>query len=228
MGYNTREYWKKEETTMERVQMKATARPVSTKGELTKLRSAGMVPGVVYGKKTDAVTVSVSAKDVLAVLQSPSGANTLVDLDVGGNKDTVMIKELTREILLSERLRHVDFLRISLKDKLEVQVPLVLTGDPAGAADGGVVQQVLREVSLKVLPTEIPESIMLDISTLGVGESLSAAELLIPAGAELLTDPAEAVVTIAAPRAAEEETTEEAGAADEAAQAEAAEEEAAE
>jgi large subunit ribosomal protein L25 len=206
---------------MDRVQVKAEPRTISTKGYLRQLRSAGMVPGIVYGKKETPVTVAVEAKEIGAVLHSHSGANTLVDLMLDGKKDTVMIKSLTRDILLADRINHVDFLRISLLNKLDVNVPLVLTGDAKGVSEGGVLQQVLREISLKVLPTEIPDSFVLDVSSLGLGESLTASELQIPAGAELLTDPSETVVTVVAPRGAEDGTVEAAETGDEAAEAEA-------
>lgn len=189
---------------MERIQVTAMPRTVASKGHLKQLRDAGQVPGIVYGQNEDPANVAVDAKDIIRILQAAGGANTLVELTLGDKNATVMIKALERDILLPDRFTHVDLLRISLKDKLDVQVPVILTGDAAGLGEGGVVQQVLREVSLKCLPTDIPESIELDISALQLGESLSVADLRIPSGSELLTDPAEAVVTIAAPRAAED------------------------
>jgi large subunit ribosomal protein L25 len=190
---------------MERIQVQAITRENGSKGLLKKLRTEGLVPGIVYGQKSDSDTVAIQAKDITAIIQSPSGANTLVELSLNGKKDIVMIKELKRDIMLADRYTHVDLLRISLKNKLEVQVPLVLTGTAAGVAEGGVVQQVMREITLKCLPTDIPEAIELDISHLAVGESLSAGDLSVPASAELLTDPADAVVTVAAPRLTEDE-----------------------
>ena len=190
---------------MERIQVQAITRENGSKGLLKKLRTEGLVPGIVYGQKSDSDTVAIQAKDITAIIQSPSGANTLVELSLNGKKDIVMIKELKRDIMLADRYTHVDLLRISLKNKLEVQVPLVLTGTAAGVAEGGVVQQVMREIALKCLPTDIPEAIELDISHLAVGESLSAGDLSVPASAELLTDPADAVVTVAAPRLTEDE-----------------------
>ena len=156
---------------MERMQVTAQPRTAATKGQLKALRKSGAVPGIVYGKKTDPIPVTVDSKDITAILQSPSGVNTLVDLNVDGNKETVMIKELTRDILLADRYLHVDFLRISLRDKLEVQVPITLVGEAVGVKDGGILQQQLREVTLKCLPTSIPESVELEISGLAIGES---------------------------------------------------------
>ncbi|MBS4031878.1 MAG: 50S ribosomal protein L25/general stress protein Ctc [Clostridiales bacterium] len=197
---------------MERMQVQAKPRTTSSKGQLKKLRSEGLVPGIVYGKDTEATAVAVQSKDIHTIIHSASGANTLVDLAVGGKTETVIIKELERDILLQDRFTHVDFLQISLKDKLEVQVPVVLTGEAPGVKDGGIVQQSLREVALKCLPTEIPDQVELDISNLGMGETLTVGDLNVPAGSEFISDAHEAVVTIVALRVAgeTEESAEEA------------------
>ena len=189
---------------MERMQVKAAPRVKASKGLLNSLRAEGKVPGTVYGQQDAAVSVSVDAKDITRIVQSATGLNTLVDLALEGKKETVMMKELKRNILLPERYVHVDFLRISLKDKLEVQVPVVLTGEAAGVKEGGIIQQSLREVALKCLPTAIPESLELDITNLGVGESLTVADLKVPEDTEFISEPDETVVTVVAPRLAEE------------------------
>ncbi|EEG76615.1 50S ribosomal protein L25/general stress protein Ctc [Dethiobacter alkaliphilus] len=189
---------------MERVQVQAVPREKVTKSQLKELRNSGMVPGIVYGQKDDAVAIAVDSKDIISILQSAAGTNSLVDLAVEGNKETVIIKELVEDIFIQDRFTHVDFLRISLKDKLEVQVPVIFTGDAVGVKEGGTLQPLLREVSLKCLPTEIPESIELDISNLSVGETLTVGDLTVPASAELLNEADEAVVSVAAPRMAEE------------------------
>ncbi|MDW7649792.1 MAG: 50S ribosomal protein L25/general stress protein Ctc [Bacillota bacterium] len=189
---------------MERIQVQAAPRETASKGHLKSLRAEGMVPATVYGQKDAAKSVSVDAKDITAVVQSATGLNTLIDLAVEGNKETVIIKQLERDILLADRFTHIDFLRISLKDKLEVQVPVILTGEAAGVKEGGILQQSLREVSLKCLPTDIPEHLELDVTNLGVGESLSVAELAVPEGSEFISEPDETVVTVVAPRMAED------------------------
>jgi large subunit ribosomal protein L25 len=189
---------------MERFQFQANPREISTKGRLRELRRQGQVPGIVYGKKTEPVAVSVDSKTLTTVLHSPAGLNTLVDLSIGDRQETVMVKQLDREILQHDRFTHVDFVSISLKDKLEVHIPVILIGEPVGVRDGGIVQQSLREVTVKCLPTQIPEQIELDVSSLGVGESLFVNELNVPDGSELLNDSQEVVVTLVPPRVAEE------------------------
>ncbi len=193
---------------MERVEVSAKTRTVASKGQLRQLRADGFVPGVVYGRKKDTIPVTVESKDLVSVMGQASGMNTLVDLVVEGGKDTVMVKELKRDILYHDRFTHVDFIRISLEDKLEVHVPIHLTGEPESIKDGGVVSHSLREVSLKCLPTEIPELLELDISGLAIGQSLTVADLVIPAESEMLADASEVIVTVLAPRIVEEEVTE--------------------
>jgi len=196
---------------MERIQVQGRARAVSSKGSLKRLRREGFIPGVIYGRDKDALPVLVSGKDLANVLALPSAMNTLVDLTVDGELDTVMIKDLTREILFRERFSHVDFLRVSMKEKISVQVPVHLSGEAAGARKGGVVQQALREVVLKCLPTEIPEQVELDISSLAAGQSLTVADLVVGEFLEVISDPAEVVVTVLPPRVEAEEAAAETG-----------------
>ncbi|NLP37340.1 MAG: 50S ribosomal protein L25/general stress protein Ctc [Firmicutes bacterium] len=196
---------------MERLQIQAQPRAISTKGQLKELRKAGLVPGVVYGQKEEPIAIAVDAKDINAILNSPTGTNTLVDLSLDGEPATVIMKELTRDILVSDRYLHVDFLRISLTERLELQIPIVLVGDAAGVKEGGILQQSLREVTLKCLPTNIPEQIELDVSELQMGESLTVADLIMPEDTEVVSELDEVVVTVVAPRAEEPEEEEEAG-----------------
>ena len=193
---------------MERLLIQAQPRTATTKGQLKTLRRQGMVPGVLYGQKEATKAIAVEGKDLHSILNSPAGMNTIIDLTVNGEKTPAILKDLDRDILISDRIIHADFMRISLHDKLEVQVPVVFTGESEGVKAGGILQQTLREVTLKCLPTSIPEHLELDISSLALGESLSVADLQVPEGAEIVTDPAEVIVTVRAPRA--EEAAEEA------------------
>lgn len=193
---------------MERLQIQAQPRTATTKGQLKMLRRQGMVPAVLYGKKAAAKSIAVEAKDLHRILNSPAGMNTIIDLTVDGENTPAILKDLDRDILLSDRIIHFDFMRISLHDKLEVQVPVVVAGEAAGVKEGGILQQTLREVTVKCLPTSIPEYLELDISSLAMGDSLSVADLQVSEDMEIITDPDEVIVTVLAPRL-EEETAEE-------------------
>ena len=197
---------------MEQVQVKGTSRVVSTKGKLRQLRASGHVPAVIYGREKEPLPIAVDTKDLTAVMQLPTGINTIINLQIEGNEDTVIIKDLNRDIFLPERFSHVDFLRISLKDKLEVQIPVHLIGEPEGViTDGGIMQHLLREIVIKCLPTNIPKQLELDISKLGIGQSLTVADIPCPEDAEVISDLSEVVISIISPKVVEEaeETTEE-------------------
>ena len=196
---------------MERIQVLAQPRTRTTKGQLRELRSSGFVPAIIYGRKSEPTSIAVESKDIHAILHSPTGTNTIIELSVADEKTTVIMKSMTRDILLADRVTHVDFLRISLMDKLEVQVPVILVGEPAGVKAGGVLQHALREVTLECLPTNIAEHIELDVSGLAIGESLTVADLVVPEGAEFMTDPSEVVVTIISTRAETTAGTDETG-----------------
>lgn len=189
---------------MERMQVQAQPRFTTTKGQLKELRRKGLVPGVLYGKKEELVSLTVDSRDINAILNSPTGLNTVIDLNLDGTKTTVMIKELTRDALQPDRFIHTDFIRISLQDKLEVQVPIVLTGEAQGVKEGGILQILLREVTLRCLPTNIPEKIEADVSELQMGDTLTVADLVLPSDTEIVSEPDEVVASIVAPRVEEE------------------------
>lgn len=189
---------------MERMQVQAQPRFTTTKGQLKELRRKGLVPGVLYGKKEEPISLTVDSRDINAILNSPTGLNTVIDLNLDGTKTTVMIKELTRDALQPDRFIHTDFIRISLQDKLEVQVPIVLTGEAQGVKEGGILQILLREVTLRCLPTNIPEKIEADVSELQMGDTLTVTDLVLPSDTEIVSEPDEVVASIVAPRVEEE------------------------
>ncbi|MDR7482753.1 MAG: 50S ribosomal protein L25 [Armatimonadota bacterium] len=190
---------------MERVALKAQARAGVGKGVARALRRQGMVPGVLYGHGRAPRPLAVDARALNAVLRTHAGLNVLIDLEVAGNGEpaTVMVKEVQRDLFRHEPI-HVDFCAVSLSATLQAHVPIVLKGVPKGVAEGGVVEHHLREALVECLPTQIPDSLEVDISALGVGRSLHASDLTPPEGVRLLTPPEEVVVTVVAPRVHEE------------------------
>ncbi|MFW5686881.1 MAG: 50S ribosomal protein L25, partial [Halanaerobium sp.] len=118
------------------------------------------------------------------------------------------IKDYQKDVI-KQNLLHVDFQFISMDEKITVSVPMHLEGEAAGVRDGGVLQQLLREIEIDALPAEIPEEITIDISELEVGESLSVADLELPEGIDLVTDSDEVIVTVVTPTELIEEEVEE-------------------
>lgn len=224
---------------MERLVLEAQARPSMSKGQRKQLRGEGKVPAVIYGRGEDTLPLIVDGRTLRQVLVT-GGGNVLVDLAVKAKgkktrQETVMFKDIQRDIIYQDRIIHVDFIRISMTDKIEVAVTLNFVGEPAGLSEGGVLSMVSREVTIKCLPGDIPEHFDIDISALNIGDSLAADALDIDEKFELITLPETVLVQVLAPMAEEVpvveeglEEGEEAAAADEEATAETSEAETAE
>lgn len=190
------------------------------KGYVRRLRREGSVPGVLYGGKAGSQPIEVSARELERVL-TLGGVGQLVDVLVGGERHTALIKEVVRDST-KDFIIHVDLHEVDMNVELQTVVPLALTGEEERANDGGFINQLLREVQISCLPRAIPEQVTVDVSQLGIGENLTVADLELPEGVTVLTDPETVVATVVAARAAG--SAEEEGA-DEEAAPEAAEEE---
>ncbi len=197
---------------MERMVLKAEIRLPLTRGELNQLRREGRVPAVIYGRGKETRSLLVDGRLLRKVL-SAGGTNVLIDLEIGNgagsDRETVMLKEIQRHLWQQDRLLHVDFIRISMEDEIEVEVPLNFVGEAAGTLEGGIIQILLREVSVKCLPVNIPELLEIDLSPLGIGDSISAGSLILPEGVTLLTAPEDALAQVLVPEEEEEEEEEE-------------------
>ncbi|HOB29632.1 MAG: 50S ribosomal protein L25 [Dethiobacteria bacterium] len=197
---------------MDRMVLEAKIRPPLTRGELNQLRREGKVPAVIYGRGKDTQSLLVDGR-LLGKVLSMGGTNVLIDLQIengaGSNQETVMLKEIQRHLWQPDYLLHVDFIRISMEDEIEVEVPLNFVGEAAGTAEGGITQILLREVSVKCLPVNIPEIFEVDLSSLEIGDSISAGSLTLPEGVTLLTGPEETLVQVLVPEEEEEEEEEE-------------------
>src|SRR5438132_9245776 len=139
------------------------------KNEARRLRRSGRVPGVVYGAKKDSVAVSVDPKAIARILHSDTGHNTIFELSVNGEKSKAMIVDWQYEPIKGA-LMHIDLKRIAMDQKLTVNVPIVLKGEAAGVKQqGGILEQVLRELEVECLPSDIPNSIEADVTELVFG-----------------------------------------------------------
>ncbi len=148
-----------------------------TKNAARRVRVAGKLPGVVYGAKEPAVPVALDPKQMLRILHSATGHNTIFDLDVAGAKAKAMIVDWQFEPI-KDRLIHVDLKRIALDVAMRAEVPIVLVGVAAGVKnEGGLLDQVLREVEIECLPSDIPSSVEVDVSGMNIGDVLRVADL---------------------------------------------------
>lgn len=192
---------------MERVSLEAKRRDGTGTSKVRKLRLQGLVPAVVYGRGREPVPVAVDGKALRASLHTHAGVNVLIDLSIANGSrstETVMVREVQRGMFRREII-HVDFHTIDLTETLEAHVRLVFTGQAKGVVDdGGVLEIHLREVVVECLPAQIPESIEIDISTLGVGDSLHASDIKMPAEVTMVTSAEEAIATVVMPKEIEE------------------------
>jgi large subunit ribosomal protein L25 len=176
------------------------ARPDSSRGknEARRLRVSGRIPAVVYGAKKDTVAVSVDPKQISRILHSDTGHNTIFDLQVGGEKTKAMIVDWQLEPIKG-KLLHIDLKRIAMDQKIRVSVPIHLVGEAAGVkTQGGILDQILREVEVECLPADIPGHIDADVSELVFGVVLRVSDLADSGGKlKYITDATQAVAHIA-------------------------------
>lgn len=186
---------------MERIGLTVKSRTETGKCPAGRLRMAGRVPAVLYGKEIKgAVPLSLDNKELEKVLHTAAGGNILVDLKLEGENKmhTAMFKDILRHPLKGT-IQHVDLIEILMNKKIAVDVPVHIVGKAAGVALGGIIQQEARKIRLECLPAQIPDSIDADVTPLGVGQSLHVRDIKLPEGAKVLDDPGMTLVSVVAP-----------------------------
>jgi large subunit ribosomal protein L25 len=181
-----------------------TAQPREERGKnaMRKLRSQGLVPAVLYGHGDDTRILAVSAHDLEKLLSSISVENTIIDLAIEGTAPTQTLIREVQHHPARKAILHVDFLQIHAGEKIHLEVPIRLHGSPIGVRDnGGILQEVLRELHVECLPKDIPEAIDLDIEKLDVGDVIHVSDVSAP-GVKILNDPDIVLVTVVAPTVA--------------------------
>jgi large subunit ribosomal protein L25 len=182
--------------TTEKSTLEAQPRTPGTKNDARRVRREGKVPAVVYGAGKDAVPVSVDPRQVSRILHSQTGHNTVFDLTVGGELTKAMIVDWQYEPIKGSLL-HIDLKRIAMDKKLTVKVPIELVGEPAGVKQqGGILEQISREVEVECLPGDIPNEIQLDVSQLVFGTVLRVIDLPKDDKIKFLTDPDQPVAHV--------------------------------
>ena len=193
------------------------------KNAARRLRASGMIPAVLYGDGDGSSTPLAVPGKVVDYTLHHLGDNALYDIDLGSGSSTARIVDVQRDPV-SGRLIHVDFAPVNMRERIEVTVPLHVVGEAPGAEEGGVLQQVAYELQVESLPGDIPQEITLDVSNLGMNENLTLADVTLPEGVTLISDPEEVAATVTAPTEITEEDLEAAGVVEEPAEVEAVEE----
>ena len=171
---------------MAKQSIQITAQPRDGLGsrKVKRLRDQGLVPGVVYGHKEAVVPVTLPKKELATHIDR--GAHVF-DLTLDGKAQKVLVKDVQYDHLGLEIL-HIDFARVSLDERVEVTVPLELKGTPKGEAEGGVLQQIVNELEIECLVTEIPDNVTHNVSEMGIDDVVHIRDLKLPAGAKALQD----------------------------------------
>lgn len=188
--------------------LNAEVRSGTGKAVAKKLRRNNLVPGSVYGRGKANHVISIKLGDMDRAIQS--GAN-LIDLSFGDSIKTVIIKEVQMEPVRG-LVQHVDFYEVSMDRAIDTTVAIILSGEEDREADGGVLNQVLRELSISCLPGDIPDALTVDVSKLVVGDSIQVSDLVLPEEVTVLTELDDVVATVTVPEAIVEETDEDADA----------------
>jgi len=172
---------------MAKQSIQITAQPREGLGSrrVKRLRDQGLIPGVVYGHKEAVVPVTLPKKELTTHIDR--GAHVF-DLSIDGKAEKVLVKDVQYDHLGLEIL-HIDFARVSLDERVEVTVPLELKGTPKGEAEGGVLQQIVAELEIECLVTDIPDKITHNVSEMAIDDALHIKDLALPAGAKAMQDP---------------------------------------
>jgi large subunit ribosomal protein L25 len=191
---------------MELRKITAAPRAVASKGHVRRMRGAGRIPAVAYGLDKPSITLSVSPKDLVEVIRSEYGRNTVIELSIeGGERQTVLLADyqyhpITRDLL------HADFYRIGMDRPVDVDVPFELTGKPKGVVMGGVLRQIYRKLPVRCLPEKIPVKIVRDVSELDLDEHYQVKDLELPDGVSVRLPVDRTVVSVAMEKIQPEET----------------------
>ena len=168
--------------------LEAQPRTPGNKNDARRVRRDGKIPAVVYGAGKDALSVSVDPRQVTRILNSETGHNTIFELALDGDKTKAMIVDWQYEPIKG-KLLHIDVKRIAMDKKLAVKVPILLKGEAAGVKQqGGILEQMLREVEVECLPADIPSHIDADVSELVFGKVLRVSDLPRSDKFEFITD----------------------------------------
>ena len=177
--------------------LSAKRRKAGPRSALTQLRASGQLPAVIYGYETEAIPITLDYKQAEKAYRKYGGA-AVFKIDVEGRIVNAIMTDIQRDALKG-RVKHLDLLAINMKEELEVEVPFALVGDAIGVKDGGVLMQPNLTLKIKVKPSEIPETVEVDVSELAVGDTLALEQVRSKFGFEILNEDDYTLATITPP-----------------------------
>lgn len=183
---------------MERIKIKGEKREIIGTGGVKRLRRQDLLPAVMYSEGVN-IALTIPAESLKILQKMHFSESSVIDMEITGGKKPesfqVLIKD-TQYHPLTDRIIHIDFLKVSLKEKIKVHIPVNLEGEAkAVKEEGGILEQILREIEVEGLPLDIPEKITLDISGLSIGHSLHISDLIVPDKIIIITDSQAPIVT---------------------------------
>lgn len=185
------------------VSLTAQVRTEVGKGPSRRIRAQGLVPAVLYGPHTkEPVQLAVDPLNLKKAIQTPFKFNTVISFNLGAAGEKIALLKDVQVDPIERTIIHADFMEVRMNEKVMVKVPVVLTGRPAGAADGGIINQVTRELELFALPKDIPEKLEVDISPLKIADSIHVSDIKFPTG---VTPKTKGEITVAVCSAPEKE-----------------------
>lgn len=191
---------------MKEITLNARARDKSGKGVARKLRAAGKIPAVVYGKDEKSVSLEMEYDNFHLAMKEAAGEKLLINLNIDGadSDKKAIIKEIQRDPV-DGQLLHIDFLHISMTEKIKVTVPIVLEGIAEGVKNfGGVVSSAIRSIEVSCLPKDIPDKITLDITDLKIHDSIHVKDIQVE-NVEIMENEERTIVSIIPPTVVKEE-----------------------
>ncbi len=176
------------------------------------IRKEGNIPAVLYGKGTETLSLVINPAELKEALSTDAGENTLLEIRIKDEEAEIQKLSLLREVqydYLTDKPIHLDFQALDMKEKITVTVPVQIEGSAKGVKEGGILEEILREISVECLPTNIPNSFSVDVTELEIGHSIHVGTLEIEEGVTILHENEDTIVTVLAPKVETEPTEEE-------------------
>jgi len=191
---------------MKEINITAASRQTGGKGFARRVRGTGNIPAIVYGPEKQPTAIAVSERELRGALKTAGGVHgSIFTLNLDGQQSKVIVREIQRDPLTS-RMVHIDFHAISMTKPINIEIPVNFTGLAKGVkSEGGIMQVLMRDIEISCLPVNIPEHFSVDVSELGIGDSIHIRDLSIP-NVHILADPSNVIVVISAPTIIKTET----------------------
>jgi large subunit ribosomal protein L25 len=178
--------------------VQAVSRTASGKGEARRVRAQGHVPAIAYGKTLTATPIAVPPKDLLAILRSEKGKNTVIKMAIDKTDLLVMVKDYTYHPV-TRVLQHIDFVEVKLDQPVDTEVPVIVKGKAAGVVLGGVLRQVFRTLPVRCLPDRIPLNVEIDVTELKLNEACATKDVKLPEGVSVRLPAEQTIISVVAP-----------------------------